>query len=49
MTEQRSGQFYVADLGKGIYAANDPVFMRDLRKNTQVDADEEDTKTPSIE
>ncbi len=40
MTGQKLGQFYVADLSTGNYTVNDPVFMRDLRNSTQVDANE---------
>ena len=40
MTGQKLGQFYVADLSKGNYTVNDPVFMRDLRNSSQVDGNE---------
>ena len=40
MTGQKLGQFYVADLSNGNYTVNDPVFMRDLRNSSQVDANE---------
>lgn len=45
MTEQRLGQFYVADLGDGNYVINDPVFMRDLRNTSEVGADKQDMNT----
>lgn len=40
MTGQKLGQFYVADLSEDIYTINDPVFMRDLRKTSQVNDNE---------
>ena len=40
MTGQKLGQFYVADLSNGNYTVNDPVFMRDLRNSSEVDANE---------
>lgn len=43
MTEQRLGQFYVADIETGNHAINDPVFMRDLRNSSEVDANKQDT------
>lgn len=43
MTGQKLGQFYVADLSNGNYTVNDPVFMRDLRNSSEVDANETTT------
>ena len=43
LTDQKLGQFYVADLGSGDYSINDPIFMRDLRNDSEVDAIESDT------
>ena len=40
MTEQKLGQFYIADLSDGIYTVNDPVFMRDLGNSTQARANQ---------
>lgn len=38
MTGQKLGQFYIADFGSGRYAKGDPIFMRDLRQQSRVDA-----------
>lgn len=49
MTGQKLGQFYVADSNDDIYKINDPVFLRDLRKNSQVDDNKLTAKPSKVE
>lgn len=44
LTEQKLGQFYVADLGTGHYSINDPIFMRILHNDSELNANESDTE-----